>query len=710
LATVVNNIRIQNRAPTPIPSATPNIPRPIAAFNQDRSAGQAPLIVRFLNQSSGNISSYFWTFGDGGSSTDANPIYTFRSPGIFNVTLNVAGPGGTSNVSQQINVQSPNAPIAAFSQDKTTGPSPLTVKFTNQSTGTISTYNWTFGDGSPVSSEQNPTHQFIAVGTYNIILSVTGPGGTSFVTRKITVEDPVIPPPVAAFTPNKTSGDSPLEVQFADQSTGQITNYAWDFGDGQTSADKNPLHSFVSTGTFIVKLTAIGPGGQSSTQSVITVTTPPDAPIAAFTQNTTSGNIPLAIQFTNQSTGNITSYAWDFGDGQTSVEKDPSHTYSSIGTFTVKLLVTGPGGSKEAQSTITATQPIAAPVAAFTTDVSDGTAPLTVQFANSSTGENVSYTWDFGDGSLPSNEVSPVHVYTTAGSYLAKLTASNGGGSSEATQSITVNAPAAQPPPINRELAFVSDRSGNSEIYLLTTDGTTINLTNDFASDTNPAWSPDGSRIAFVSNRSGANEIYIMNGDGSNVQQVTFDNAENNLPVWARNGAQIVFVSNKDGNNELYSINLDGTNATNLTNNPANDTSPAYSPDGNGLAFMSDRDTGNNEIWLLNADGSTINLTNNPTIDAAPSWSPDGTEIVFVSDRDLLAQIFIMNADGSNPRRLSDATSIDTAPNWTVNSSQIAFVSQRDGISQIYAMDTNGNNLARVSDGSANDTSPAWKP
>jgi PKD repeat protein len=798
LATVVNNIRIQNRVPTPVPSATPNIPRPIAAFTQDRSAGQAPLIVRFLNQSSGSITNYFWTFGDGGSTSEPNPVYTFRSPGVFTVTLSIVGPGGTSNVSQQINVQSPTGPVAAFTQDKISGPSPLNVKFTNQSTGTITAYGWTFGDGT-TSIEQSPTHQFANVGTYNVILSVTGPGGTSFVTRKITVEDPVIPPPIAVFTPDRISGNVPLQVQFANQSTGQITGFAWDFGDGQTSADKNPVHTFTTAGTFTVRLIAIGPGGQSLTQTTITVTTPPNAPIATFTQNPASGNIPLNVQFTNQSSGSITAYNWDFGDGQVSTDKDPSHIYTSTGTFSVKLKVTGPGGTSEAQSTITATKPIATPVAAFTANPSTGVIPLNVQFVNQSTGESITYTWDFGDGSLVSSEVSPIHIYTTVGTYTVRLTATNAGGTNSTSQTITVSAPAVapvasftadvssgvaplnvnfsststgdisaytwdivdnstggsigsspdaatsfsfttagsytvtltvsgpggtnstaqtitvsaaaiQPPPINQDVVFVSDRSGNNEIYILATDGSILNITNDGANDTSPVWSPDAARIAFVSNRDGNSEIYIMNSDGSGVERLTNDNADDRIPVWSRDGNQIIFVSNREGNNEIYTVNLDGTNLVNLTNNPANDAYPSQSPDGTRLAFMSDRDTGDNEIWILNPDGSVVNITNNGGTDTTPSWSPDGSQITFVTNRDLLAQIYVMGADGTNQRNLSDSTSTDTEPRWSSDNTQIIFISQRDGLSQIYVMDTAGANVNKVSDGSGNDTAPVWKP
>ncbi|MCX9078892.1 MAG: PKD domain-containing protein, partial [Candidatus Methanoperedens sp.] len=353
LYTVVNNIRIQNQVPTPVPSNTPNVQRPIAAFTQDRASGQAPLIVRFSNQSSGQITSYSWNFGDGGTSPDPNPTYTFRSPGIFNVMLTVTGPGGSSNVARQINVQSATAPVAAFIQDRVSGPSPLTVNFTNKSTGQITAYNWDFGDGK-TKTEQNPSYQFTAVGTYNVILTVIGPGGSSSVTRKITVEDPVVPPPVAAFNTDKNGGDAPLPVQFINQSTGQIQSYNWDFGDGTTSTDANPAHTFANPGDYTVTLTVIGPGGQNTAQTKIAVTQKPNAPVAALSANPTSGNTPLAVQFTDQSNGQITSYLWDFGDGTQSTDKNPSHTYNTAGTYTVKLTVTGPGGSDEEMILISA--------------------------------------------------------------------------------------------------------------------------------------------------------------------------------------------------------------------------------------------------------------------------------------------------------------------------------------------------------------------
>ncbi len=770
LATVVNNVRIQNQAPTPVPSATPNIQRPIAAFTQDRTSGLSPLVVRFFNQSSGTINTYFWTFGDGGSSSEANPIYTFRNPGIYTVTFTVTGPGGSSNFSQQINVQSASAPVAAFTQDKTSGPSPLTVQFTNQSTGVITTYNWNFGDGT-TSTEQNPLHQFTAVGTYNVILSVTGPGGTSFVTRKITVEDPVIPAPVAAFTPDKTTGTAPLTVMFANGSTGQITSYVWDFGDGQTSTDKNAVHTFTGVGNYRVRLTAIGPGGQSTAESTITVNQPPNAPIAAFFPSTTSGNIPLTVQFTNQSTGQITSYAWNFGDGATSVEASPSHTFTSAGTYMVRLTVTGPGGTTETQATITAINPVAAPIVAFSANPTSGDVPLTVNFSNQSTGESLSFAWDFGDGQT-STEVNPTHIYNAAGSYTVKLTASNSAGSQTAQAVVTVSLPAptststvpptatstavpALPPtasftadvttgtaPLTVNLSSTStgditsyawtvqDSAGsiiatgdqpNLTTTLLNAGDYTINLTVTgpagsstatplLISVSSAAPSINGS-IAYATDRDGNVEIYRLDPDGTRTN-LTNSLAEDTDPAWSFDGSRIAFTSSRDGNAEIYVMNMDGSDVRRVTTDTdviADDGEPAWTPDGR-IIFVTNRD-GNNEIYIINADGSGMaNLTLSPANDVAPAVSPDGSRVVFMSDRDGNNDLYVLSLGDGSVVNITNHPGLDASPSWTPDG-RILFVSDRDtAFAQIYVMDADGSNVIRLSDGSNADISPAMTP
>lgn len=459
LATVVNNIRIQNQQSTPVPTATTiTVPRPIAAFTQDRATGQAPLVIRFTNQSTGTISQHNWDFGDGSTATDVNPSHTFRNPGIYTVRLRVQGPGGNSNVSREINVQSPTAPVAGFIQDVTTGPSPLTVRFTNQSTGNITSQQWNFGDGES-STEASPTHVFQAVGTYNVILTVTGPGGSSSVTRQITVQNPSIPAPLAGLVPSTTEGNAPLTVQFdASDSSGQIDTYNWNFGDGQTGIGQVVTHTYENPGSYQASLTVVGPGGQATANVTINVTQRPDAPTAAFTSNITSGTVPLTVELNaSTSSGQIDTYNWNFGDGQTGNGATISHTFTTAGTYTVQLTVTGTGGSNTTSINISATDPIAAPVAAFDGQPNTGTAPLDVQFTNLTTGDVSSFVWDFSDGGSSADR-NPSHRFEAAGNYVVRLTAAGPGGQNTAEMTISVS-PQVIPPPV---AAFdASPTSGN---------------------------------------------------------------------------------------------------------------------------------------------------------------------------------------------------------------------------------------------------------
>ncbi len=260
----------------------------------------------------------------------------------------------------------PAAPVADFSATPTSGEAPVTVSFSDASTGDVTAYAWDFGDGGS-STAQNPSNTYSAAGSYTVVLTVTGPGGSDTATCAscITVTDPPPPPPVADFTAAPISGEAPVTVTFTDASTGDITSHSWDFGDGGSSTSQNPSHTYSAAGTYDVSLTVTGPGGSDTATcaSCITVTDPPppppEAPVADFSVSTTGGEAPVTIAFTDASTGEITSYAWDFGDGGTSTSQNPSHTYTAAGNYTVSLTVTGPGGSDTATcgSCITVTDP-----------------------------------------------------------------------------------------------------------------------------------------------------------------------------------------------------------------------------------------------------------------------------------------------------------------------------------------------------------------
>jgi PKD repeat protein len=168
------------------------------------------------------------------------------------------------------------------------------------------------------------------------------------------------PPPVAQFSGSPTSGTVPLTVNFTDMSTGSITSWSWTFGDGGTSTAQNPSHQYTSAGTYTVSLTVTGPGGSDGeTKNNYITVNPCVAPTANFVGSPTSGDAPLTVNFTDQSSGSPSSWSWNFGDAGTSTAQNPSHVYTSAGTFTVTLTVTNPCGSDQEVKTnyITVTAP-----------------------------------------------------------------------------------------------------------------------------------------------------------------------------------------------------------------------------------------------------------------------------------------------------------------------------------------------------------------
>ncbi|MGH7568061.1 MAG: hypothetical protein ACREL9_03675 [Gemmatimonadales bacterium] len=184
--------------------------------------------------------------------------------------------------------------------------------------------------------------------------------------------------------------------------------------------------------------------------------------------------------------------------------------------------------------------------------------------------------------------------------------------------------------------------SWDYEIYKARVDGSTPqNLTNHYAADSRPAWSPDGGKIAFSSDREGGRKIFVMNADGSTAVRLMPPDAEN--PAWSPDGSKLAFESLDD----IYVVSTDGIGAVNLTNHAQDDAQAAWSPNGSQLAFVSNRD-GAYDVWLMNPDGSgALNLTGSlltgATNEFYPAWSPDGSRIAFTTGQDL----YVVNRDGT---------------------------------------------------------------
>jgi PKD repeat protein len=232
-------------------------------------------------------------------------------------------------------------PGAGFSATPTGGPAPLTVRFTDQSTGHPISWAWDFGDGT-TSTAQSPAHVYAAGGTFTVSLTVANALGTDtevkpgFVTVAAALH--------ADFAAAPASGMAPLLVSFTDLSAGDPTSWSWSFGDGGTSTVQHPGHTYTGAGSYTVSLTVANALG-TDTEIKPSFVTVAAALHADFTAAPASGAAPLLVSFTDLSTGDPTSWSWDFNDGGVSTDQHPSHIYATPGRRTVSLTVSNSYGS-----------------------------------------------------------------------------------------------------------------------------------------------------------------------------------------------------------------------------------------------------------------------------------------------------------------------------------------------------------------------------
>lgn len=259
-----------------------------------------------------------------------------------------------------------------------------------------------------------------ATGTANILAQV----GTSVGRLNLPIVEAAAVP-VADFAFEVSA----LSVLFEDLSTGEPTEWQWELGDGDVSTRQNPLHEYPEAGTYTVTLRITAPGGSASKRKFVTVEA--GDPLIANFGFTVSG---LTVLFSDASAGDPVSYSWDFGDGQGSSARNPSHTYSRAGTYTVSLTIGNEFGVSDSTSQFVTPSLGEAPVADFEFQT-DG---LRAFFNDTSTGGPTAWSWDFGDGGTSAAQ-NPSHTYAQAGTYTVKLTASNAGGSGSKNKLVTVS-------------------------------------------------------------------------------------------------------------------------------------------------------------------------------------------------------------------------------------------------------------------------------
>jgi len=410
-------------------SRTVNIslyPQPVSGFNINPNtqcfAGNQFSFTNTTTLSSGTLS-YLWNFGNGITSTQSSPTYSYPATGTYIVKLvATSGTGCKDSTTRTITVNpSPTATFAVNTASQcVTGNQ---FNFTNNSsvtTGTL-TYAWTFGDGN-ISANANPTHSYINAGTYTVKLVVTsGLGCKDSTTRSVTV----FAKPTVDFSVNSLAqcinGNSFVFTNNTTIGSGTVS-YVWRFGDGNTATTANATHSYLAAGTYTVKLIAVSNNGCSdSTTRIVTVN---PKPTVNFSINTIAQCLATnQFVFTNLSTittGTLT-HAWSFGNGATSVQPSPSYSYIASGSYNVKLVSTSAEGCKDSITRSTTVHPM--PTGTLNTPTTNllcegGTVTLTAS-------GGTTYQWFINGGAIV-GATTASHAATQPGTYTVNVVSANG--------------------------------------------------------------------------------------------------------------------------------------------------------------------------------------------------------------------------------------------------------------------------------------------
>ncbi|MBL7071486.1 MAG: PKD domain-containing protein [Candidatus Omnitrophica bacterium] len=297
--------------------------------------------------------------------------------------------------------------------------------FDQNSYETTGTFKWTPAQGS-------------AGRYYPVMLVVEDPQThfTDYQTFEILV---LAPPSTLDFSGDDLSGDAPHNVSFTADTNTDFDTYEWQFGDGGSSVEKDPTHTYTSAGAFDVTLTATMAGEVPrivEKTNYINVTSPgPAAEFRAITSR--SGATPFSVEFSSEeSTGDIEMWLWKFGDDETSSQPDPTHVYRRSGVFDVELSIIAYDGQVDVETKpgyISTFAP--APHADFEASPLSGEAPLTVNFNNKSVGADIeSFEWDFGDNTPTESSQNPTHTYQRGGTHTVTLSVTGPDGTDTRTR------------------------------------------------------------------------------------------------------------------------------------------------------------------------------------------------------------------------------------------------------------------------------------
>lgn len=369
---------------------------------------------------SGSVSGLQWQLNNGAGWINLvnNSTYT----GVQNDTLIIRNiSAAMSGFSYSLRASSLCFPDAASLPAVLTVLNPPSASFSSTVNGNTVTFNntsspgssfvWNFGDGQSDTSTM-PTHTYALPGTYTVLLVTANACGTDTATATVVV----IGLPQAAFTANVTTGCAPLTVGFNSAGSSSALTYAWSFPGGQPAASNQaaPTVTYLAAGAYDVRL-VVGNASGFDTLLLPQYIQVSSAPTALFSAQAAGG---LSYNFTNSSIG-ADSYIWNFGDGATSTSSQPLHSYAMPGFYTVTLTAVNACGNAQYMMNLTVGQ---VPAAAFGQSVTEGCAPMAVQYNDQSTGFYTSRQWQFPGGApATSSQPSQLVVYTLPGTYSATL-------------------------------------------------------------------------------------------------------------------------------------------------------------------------------------------------------------------------------------------------------------------------------------------------
>lgn len=383
-------------------------PLPVVNFTApSKLKGEA---VTFSNNSSistGYLKQYTWDFGEGNSSSVRTPIHTYANAGVYTVKLEITSDKGCAD-SLKKDLIINDIPEVDFTYSNVCLKEEAQFINTSKVSDVSTTYTWNFGDGSPVSTNENATHKYSLPGKYQVTLTVTTPFTSSTKTKTIEIFHQASP---AFESTSACLGSNSVFINKSNIKEGYLS-YIWNFGDGQTSTDINPIHTYSTTGTYTIRLITTSNNNCSDTIfKAVYVNATPQAQFAA--EDVPFGN---PIVFDNKSFINSGSFinSWNFGDGNNSTEDNPEHNYSSAGNYLVTLALQSDSGCTASLSKMVWVYPkphasfVAQPVCLYDS----------VQFENQSTisAGSMTYLWKFGDGTTSASN-NPKKKYTKSGTY-----------------------------------------------------------------------------------------------------------------------------------------------------------------------------------------------------------------------------------------------------------------------------------------------------